>query len=91
MEGFAKGTSAKIKGCGQVIGALQRGGTAERADPLTHGVVALRVKGKQAFALFHGPKGSKYVMPMLKEHGAWKMGDVAPLPYPIGTPSPAAP
>jgi hypothetical protein len=87
MEGFAKSATAKTKGCGAALGALQRGSAAERADPLTGGVVAVRVKGKSAFVLFVGPHGSKYVMPMQNEGGGWKVTQTAPLAYPLGTPA----
>jgi len=55
----------------------------------TRGVAALRVKGKGAFALFHGPNASKYVMPMVNEGGAWKMSQLAPVAYPLGAPGAA--
>jgi hypothetical protein len=85
LEKFATISKGKVKGCGPVLAALSRGPAAARADTLTAGVAALRIKGRNAFALFHGPKGSKYVMPMVNEGGAWKMGQLAPLPYPLGS------
>jgi hypothetical protein len=56
----------------------------ERADPLTHGLTALRVESPHAFALFYGPHHQQYMMPMTSEGGAWKVTQIAPLPYPIG-------
>jgi hypothetical protein len=90
LAGPSKGGS---EGCGMALAALSHGGgrgsSQSRADPLTAGVAALRVRGKSAFALFHGPNNSKYVMPMISEGGAWKMSQLAPLPYPLGTPAAA--
>jgi hypothetical protein len=86
LEKFAALSKGKVKGCGPVLGALSKGPTSARADTLTAaGVAALRVKGKSAFALFHGPNGSKYVMPMVNEGGAWKMSQLAPVAYPLGS------
>ncbi len=85
LEKFAALSKGKVKGCGPVLAALSKGPTAARADPLTGGVAALRIKGKSAFALFHGPKGSKYVMPMVNEGGTWKMSQLAPVAYPLGS------
>jgi hypothetical protein len=86
LLGAAKG-KVQAGGCGRTLAALSKGPAAAHADSLTltAGVAALRIKGKSAFALFHGPKGSKYVMPMTSEGGAWKMSQLAPLPYPLGS------
>jgi hypothetical protein len=86
LLGAVKG-KAQAGGCGRTLAALSKGPAAAHADSLTltAGVAALRIKGKSAFALFHGPKGSKYVMPMVSEGGAWKMSQLAPLPYPLGS------
>jgi hypothetical protein len=90
-EGIAKQSQGKIAGCGAALKALMTGPRSEYADTLTHGIAALRIKGKAAFALFYGPHAQKYVMPMQKEGGMWKMAQLAPLPYPLGTPSTGAP
>jgi hypothetical protein len=88
MERFGKSSGGKATRCGTAIESLSGAGPAAlRADPLTGGVVAVRVKGKSAFVLFLGPHGSKYVMPMQNEAGAWKVTQTAPLTYPLGTPS----
>ncbi len=34
--------------------------------------------------LFYGPKRQQYMMPMVSEGGAWKVNQIAPLPYPVG-------
>ncbi|HEY7933989.1 MAG TPA: hypothetical protein VID48_09200 [Solirubrobacteraceae bacterium] len=88
MEGFARISTEKPTDCGSVLGTLQKkASAAERADPLTAGVTAFRLKGKNAFALFYGPKHQQYVMPMVNEAGAWKMTQLAALPYPLGAPA----
>lgn len=56
-----------------------------RANVLKGPVLSLRVKGKAAFALFYGPHGQKYVMPMAREGGAWKVTQLAPIAYPLGS------
>jgi hypothetical protein len=86
LETLAKSSKGRIRGCGPVLAALSSGPAAARADLLTGGVAALRVKGKAAFALFHGPNNSKYVLPMVSVGGAWKMSQLAPIAYPLGTP-----
>jgi hypothetical protein len=85
LETFTRASKGATKGCASVLAALSTGPTAARADTLTGGVLALRIKGTSAFALYHGPHNSKYVMPMLNEGGAWKMGQLAPLAYPLGS------
>ncbi len=80
------GQSAKRGGgCGKILAGLSSAPAATRADPLVGGIAALRVKGSSAFVLFHGPHGSKYLMPMRDEDGAWTVGQLAPLPYPLGS------
>jgi hypothetical protein len=64
----------------------ERPPAAERADPLTHGLTALRVESPHAFALFYGPGSQQYMMPMEAEGGAWKVTQIAPIPYPVGAP-----
>jgi hypothetical protein len=46
------------------------------------GLAALRVKGDKAFALFYGPHAQQYMMPMVREGGAWKVTQLAPMAYP---------
>jgi hypothetical protein len=87
LERLAGGANGQSKGCGAILAALSRGPAASRADPLAGGVAALRVRAKSAFALFHGPGNSKYVMPMVSEGGAWKVSQLAPLAYPLGMPA----
>lgn len=86
FERLLGGAKAKAGGCARVLAELSKS-TAAHAETLTltAGVAALRIKGTSAFALFYGPKRSKYVMPMRSEAGAWKMSQLAPLPYPLGS------
>jgi hypothetical protein len=57
---------------------------AERADPLTQGLTALRVESPHAFALFYGPGGQQYMTPLEEEGGGWKVTQIAPVPWPVG-------
>jgi hypothetical protein len=47
-----------------------------RTDTLSGPIVALRVKGKSGYALYHGNDGQNYAVPLEKEDGAWKVGSV---------------
>ena len=47
---------------------------ATREDTFKPPLVALRVKGKTAYALFHGTNGTNYAFRMEKEDGQWKVG-----------------
>ena len=60
---------------------------ATRANPLRGRVLALRQRGEGAFALFFGPGHLKYVMPMVKEGGSWRVAQLAPVPYPGAEPA----
>ncbi len=87
MERLGKSAGGKLAGCASTVASLSGAGpVALRADPLTNGVAAVRIKGKTAFVLFRGPHASKYVMPMQNEDSSWKVTQDAPLRYPIGTP-----
>ncbi len=82
LERFAKGSGGKLSGCGTVLKTFS--GSGSSASPLTQGLLSLRVRGSNAFALFYGPKGQKYAMPMASEGGAWKVTQLAPIAYPLG-------
>ena len=82
LDAMVKGPGGGSRvGCAQAVAALSIG----RPRAPTIGVTVLRMKGKTAFALFQEPNADKYVMPMQNEGNAWKMGQLAPLPYPLGT------
>lgn len=48
-----------------------------RANTMTGPIDALRIKGDQAWALYHGAKGKDYAMKMVKEDDEWKVDNVA--------------
>ncbi len=83
LERFAGAAKGSSNDCATVLAAVSKGGEAG-AGVLTGDIVALRIKGDSAFALYRGSHNGKYVMPMLNEGGAWKVNQPAPLPYPIG-------
>jgi hypothetical protein len=86
------GASAKAKGCAAIYKALAAGTpAAARADPLSGPVLSLRVKGASAFALFNDPHNQQYVMPMTLEGGAWKVTQLAPIAYPLGSEAQTSP
>lgn len=77
--------SPQLKGqdCAAILKTLSGGLPAStRANTLTDGVASLRVEGDRAFALYHGPKGVDYFVPMVKEDGEWKVGTLAPTEFP---------
>jgi hypothetical protein len=88
IEVFGRSSKGRAS-CGTILATLSRSSTTAGEDTITNGIAALRIKGDAAFALFHGLHGSKYVMPMRNEGGAWKMGELAPLAYPLGSTSTA--
>lgn len=59
-----------------------------RKNTLSGEIAALRVKGDQAFALYHGNDGSDYAVPMEKEDGVWKVGSLITIGLP---PTPVKP
>jgi hypothetical protein len=63
----------------------ERSPASARATPLSGPLAALRVESPHAFALFVGSGGQQYVMPMVSEDGAWKVNQLAPVPWPIGS------
>lgn len=77
--------SAQLKGkdCAAILEALMsRAPASTRANTLTDGIGSLRVEGDRGFALYHGPAGVDYFVPMVKEDGQWKIGAIAPSEFP---------
>jgi hypothetical protein len=73
----------KGKGCAAIIGALSSQLPASsRANPLTQGIASLRVEGDQGFALFHGPHGTDFFIPLAKEGDQWKAAALAASEFP---------
>lgn len=86
LEQQLEAFSRSAKGCPTALRVLSAGAPASsRADVLRGHVVSLRVKGSNAFALFYGLDHHQYVMPMFRERGGWKVTQVAPVAYPLGT------
>ena len=76
--------NSDVSGCPEVLGALG----AEAAQKLlvegaTADVGALRIEGERGFILYHGANGNDLVMPMVREDGSWKVGNVEPVPLGI--------
>jgi hypothetical protein len=69
-------TRKSEKGCGgklrELATPLSKSREA-RKDRLDGPIPAMRIKGKQAYALFHGTDGKNWVMPMEKEDGEWRV------------------
>lgn len=59
-----------------------------RKNTLSGEIAALRVRGDQAFALYHGNDGSDYAVPLEKEDGEWKVGSLITIGLP---PTPVKP
>jgi hypothetical protein len=83
---LASGYGGKSEGCAAAYLKISAGGPpSERTSPLKSGLVAFRVDGENAFALFYGPGDQQYMMPMVSEGGAWMVNQIAPIPWPIGS------
>jgi hypothetical protein len=72
--------------CTKVLPVLAPLKAGEPADPLLGRLLAFRVKGRNAFALFYGPGHQQYIVPMNREAGAWRLTQAAPIAYPPGAP-----
>jgi hypothetical protein len=85
-RGFGKlaksSATAKSASCTMVLPALSK--HADLTDPLTAGLLSLRVEGSNGFALFYGPGHQQYIAPMHREGGAWRPTQAAPIAYPPG-------
>jgi hypothetical protein len=67
-----------LEGCPEVLAALNGGasqGALEVAAKVD--VASLRVEEDRAFMLYRGADGENYVMPMIREEGAWRVGSLA--------------
>jgi hypothetical protein len=85
LQQFAAGTSKlEGKGCAALLPLLVAGAPASaRANTLVDGIASLRVGGgERAFALYHGPKGVDYFIPMAKQGGTWKVATLSPQEFP---------
>jgi hypothetical protein len=77
--GFRKLSKGKAT-CPSLIAALSKG--VDLTDPLKGPLLSLRVQGIHGFALFYGPAGEKYVMPVRGEEGTWKATELSAIAYP---------
>jgi hypothetical protein len=86
LELLVKASKGKVQGCAGILKMISSGrvGGTMGVNPLNGPLAALRVEGGTAFALFYGPEGRKYVMPMAREGSGWKVSQFAPFPYPPG-------
>ncbi len=77
-KSFAQIPGAKNqKGCPAALKKLAEplsGSKKLREDTLTGSIAALRVKGNEAFALYHGNDGKNWAVPLEKEGVSWKVG-----------------
>lgn len=89
-QGFEKLAAGQAKNgakpsCAQIMPVLAPLKAGTPADPLRGSLLAFRVQGASAFALFYGPPGrQQYIVPMKREAGAWRPTQVAPIAYPPG-------
>lgn len=73
----------KGSGCAAVLKTLlARSPASSRANTMTDGIASFRVEDDRGFALYHGPKGVNYFIPMVNEDGEWKVGALAPSEFP---------
>lgn len=90
LEAFlGKGEGTKQSKCQPELKKLAEplSGTKKiRADTLSGEIAALRIKGKQAYALYHGNDGKDYAWPMELEASSWKVGAIIPTELPQAKP-----
>jgi hypothetical protein len=88
VQGYEKlATSQGHAGCAKLLPVLAPFKAGEPANPLRGALLAFRVKGQNAFALFYGPPGHQaYIVPMNREAGAWRPTQATAIPYPPGAP-----
>jgi hypothetical protein len=86
---FGKGQGTERSKCQKELKKLAEplSGTKQlRADTLSGEIAALRIKGKQAYALYHGNDGKDYAWPMEMEGGSWRVGAIVPTELPQAKP-----
>lgn len=82
LEAFlGRGEASELSKCQKELESLAES-TDARADTLEGEIAALRIKGNQAYALYHGSDGKDYMMPMEKEDGTWKAWSIVPVELP---------
>jgi hypothetical protein len=79
----ARAPQFKGKGCAAILeGLLSSSQSLSRTNTLTDGIASFRVESERGFALYHGPAGVDYFVPMIEEDGEWKVGSLAPSEFP---------
>lgn len=85
LNELAEGIGGKAKGCASVLAMSSRGEAAVGlARPPSHALTSLRIEGDKASALWVGPRGQKYAMPMVREAAGRRPAEIAPPPDPSG-------
>lgn len=84
MKGIKEIPNAKNhKGCAAALKKLAEplsGSKEIRKNTLSGSIAALRVKGDQGYALYHGKDGKDYAVPLEKEDGEWKVSALVTTP-----------
>jgi hypothetical protein len=79
VEEEEEAEKAKAKGCASSLESIGKTAPASVLEnPMKEPIAALRIKGGEAFAFFHGKGGKDYVIPLEKEDGEWKVNALAP-------------
>lgn len=86
----AKSAGAKgVRSCTAALKQLAEplsASKAARKDTLSGSIAAFRMKGAEAYALYHGSDGKDYAMPMEREDGSWKVGAIVTRELPTRDP-----
>jgi hypothetical protein len=86
VELLAGGSRGNGKNCREGLTILtKQSGSAELADPMIGGLAAFRVEDGNGFALFYGARQQKFMVAMVRKGGDWKVRQLAPVAYPIGS------
>ena len=89
LEALEKASRGRLRGCPAILGRLSgRSPAISRANPFSGKIAALRIRGGHGFALFVGSTEQQYVMPLAREGSGWKVAQLAPIPYPLGSANP---
>lgn len=75
------GQQSDLEGCPEIFAALSGGIPQSTLDAAAKADVAsLRIEGERGFVLYRGAGGEAYVMPVVREEGAWRIGSLAGTP-----------
>jgi hypothetical protein len=75
-EGVSKGEATTCVSALKFFGVVASGAVGRTT---TGPVDSLRVSGDRGYALYHGPGGRDWVVPVEKEHGMWRVAVSAPI------------